>query len=1079
MARSLSSVRLDNHASSAFVLFIEGISDAWTTDTSGALTGSGLGSWIYDSEVAIGGREIPGSRRVRPGLIVPETITFGLDLKSGSILPAPCSFQLLDTDDYLATLFATEGHVTEILGERIAPGITDLGSSVATIGGSGTTDPRGRWIGIEKIGPDGERRQWPAIPFDLVGYEHAVHGSLESRRLPPVLISDVPIEFVGRHASLYRIYRDPSEPDTWFTWDEAEAAGDLVWFGILRDAGSVGANKIWSLDCHGPEALLKRTLGTRSPSGWTRISAELTLAPEESYVAIGFAAKGGSDEFFDGSIFDHQITATNRAELIAELNGWIANALDGTDTNVPMPGGAFDTWVDPAGDPPPNPDCGIAGNGDIFVQRARPGLGEDISQYAAMTLAMNSRAWRCLGFEPETQNQASTTFANLIAANFRTLTAGEDFSYGLGTGVEIPGQGYISAELTSVRCGYPTDDVEAYANGTGGPRLWKPVHTSEVFVLSRYGGQVVRLTDEEPSALYLEGLSSVGWSALASIEGSSTDHARFFALRGEVVLLDDDASTEEVEVTDAEEIHQVVLASWVQGASYGTVSEGTGVDPAIFVERFENPRCYGLNTDTIDHDWSGKRAGKGGIELAPLNVYRYFSPLGEKPWEQADTLLVQILTSTGACAGYDAAVDDGGEIIAGPNTHSLAVEFAGDYEIADMGLGVPYQRVQHPSEIREAFATLPGGWDGDLCRLRLAYIGPFESLDVLDSITRPRLLCWSLRDKQLGLFRLEPISPEDVDLVITEADLYGTPGDPESCVPGQNLRATGQLDGVRLTYRWNPADGNTAENFNVRALDAGASRRTGELVEEVTDHGLLAHWFGEHQEAATGIVDWRGHFRQLWERDAPEFFARRHFSATLTLARHLGQDAMPGCSVRLTNPWLVNPSGGYGVAGMTGRVIGATHNLADDSTTVELIIFATPTVRHYAPYVRVSGVTGTTVSWYADNLGHGGPSLDGHGLAEPIWSDAGGSLVASLYQRDGDTWALVDSDTVVSIDLVARTLVLATGFTAWLRDKDHYLAIGDITSQGAGDWPTAVYATIADTDLTIGDGTTPASKFIG
>lgn len=1083
MPRALSSVRLDQDATCKYVVFIEGLSRGYTDDSEGAITGSGVGSWVYTSELNAGSREVAGSREIVTGLILPSAVTFGLDMRTGMLQPEPLTIQILDNEaGDLADLFATEGKVTETLAERIAPGVADLGASVATPG-AGTTNPRGRYVGIERIGPAGERRFFPALPYDLVGYDHPVHAGAEPPDgLPPVLISDDPVEFAGRMVTLYRIYKNPDAQSdgatAYYRWDEAHTAGDLVWFGIMRDSGRVSGNRVWSIDCHGPDALMRRTLGARNPVVRTRAGADLTLAADESYVAIGFASRGVAgpsvETYYDASIFDHQITATSsRAALATEINGWIESVIDGTDTNVAFAGGDFDTWLDAMGNA--NPDAGITNEGRVFVRREDQGVHDDAT-YGVLCLVMHSRAWRKLGFEPETQHRDGVTFDDATHASFRRLIAGEQLTYGQGTGVVVPGDGYIRGIFTTITAGYTPEDIEAYPNG-GAPRYWLPYHTSEVFVLDHRGGQVLRLLDEDVGSMYLEGQLTAGWSQFAEINATPTERARWFLLEGEVVEIDDDPTTDEVEVSDATKLAQVCLASWVEGPQYGTVSDGGDVSPALYVERYLDPRGFGLNHAQRQRDWSGKTTGEGEIEVSPLNAYHYL--IDNAPFEQAATLLAQILLSTGACAGYDAAIDDGGSITAGPNTHTAAPAFAGDYELADLGLGIPHQIVAHPNTFRDACDTLPGGVNGDMCRLRLAYKGPFAAASTLEAITRPRQLCWSLAGKQIGVFRIGPVSPEDVDIAIDEDDLYGTPGDPASTIPGQDLRATGQVDGVKLSYRWDPGEDSTAETWSLRALDPGASRRTGELIEEVEDHGLCPPWYREgDQQQLTGVSDWRPLFRQLWQRDVPTFYARRHFAARLRLSRPKGQDAMPGSAVMVTNPWLVNPAGGYGVTAAAGRILRATHDLHTGACEIEAIVFAVPGPLHYAPQVLVSGVTGNVVSYYEDHLDHGGDAVDGTGFAEPDWASYGGTGQATVYQRTGDTWAAIVTRGVSSVDTAARTITLDGAVTGYLRDHDHYVVLSAYSVQSAGSYPRELYGTAADDDETI-DGTIPASEHIG
>ena len=1077
MPRALSSVRLDEDATCKYVLFIEGLPIARTSDTTGALWGSGLDSWIYLSEVAIGGREISGTRSVLPGLIVPESVSFEIDIKTGALQPAGATFQILDTDGTLADLFATEEQTAYVLDQRVAPGTANLGASVNIVGGL-TTNPRGQWIGIEKIGPAGERRQWPALPFDLVGLDHPVHaGADPPNGLPPVTVSPSPIEFAGRMVTLYRIYKDPELPleegASYYTWDEAHAAGDLVWWGLMRDAGRVSGSRVWSIDCHGPDAMTRKTLGTRNTVTKTRIAAALTLDATESSVAIEFRCRGVAgasvETYFNSSIFDHAITATDRAGLATEINGWIESALTGASFNVAGSGGDFETWLDAEG--VANPDAGVTIDGKFFVRRESKDLNDDLT-YGVMWITMHSRAWRVLGFEPETQHRDGPTFPGTTDVAFSRLTTGADY-----LGEAVPGSGYWRATFTTIERGYAHEDIDAYDND-GAPREWWPYHTSEVFVLDQHGRQALRLLDEEPTSLYLEGQLTAGFSQFSEINATQTDRARWVMMSGDRVTVEDDAETaDKVEVSDAIKVKQIACVSWVQGSAYGTVSEGVGFEPLLYVEHYLDPRGFGIDNEELRADWSGKTSGKGAITLTPLNAYHYFL---DDSYEHAPTLLAQIMLSTGASVGYNGtATDDGGSVTAGPNTHTSAPAFAGDYELADLGLAIPYQIVQHPDDMRVVFDTLPGGGFGDLCRLRLAYAGPFKADDVIDSIMRPRLLCWSLAGKQFGIFRMGPVSPEDADISITESDLHGVVGDPASVIPVQSLRATGQLDGIALSYRWDPSANKTAIAVDLPALDAGANRRTGELVEKITDHGLCpTEWFDD-SEWVTGVTDWRPLMRQLWQHEAATFLAKRHYSVTLNLSRPKGQDAMPGSAIALTNQWLVSPTGTYGVTAATGRIISATHMLREGRTEIRAIVFATPTVRHYAPFVRVRRWAAQSVEYYPDTLGHGVAAyLDGIGFGQPTWSTGTGDFQASLVERIGDTWTVVDGDTVASVDTATRTITLDNGFSLKLRDRDYYLMLSDQTAQ-AGAWPATVYGPMADDDLTIGDATNAAAPFTG
>ena len=1090
MPRSVAEVRLDDSAVYRYVLFLEGEPDAYTDDESGGIIGTGLNSWIGNSETAAGaagGNEVLGTRRVRGGLIPPQDVTFAIEPKTGELQPAPASFQILDIDDTLSYLFASEGKDYLQLGQRVPPTTTALGTSVTLYDGIATTNPRGQYIGIERIGPSGQRRFCPALPYTLVGFDHAV-----GEQLPAVQISAEPIDFAGRMVTLYRIYKvrpelDDSDPTAWGTWLDAEEAGDRVWWGVMRDAGNVGGNHVWSIDCHGPDAFTRRTLGTRSNPGWMRITADLELTDAERYVSIGFMsqAPSGTQEHFQGNAFDaYQITVSDvRSQICADIHGWIQDTLDGTGAanNTYTSEDLFDDWQDSGGDLF-SPTAGVQEDGTFYISRI-PMLGDGSNptqQFGIMCIAMHERAWRRIGWEPERQHQDGVAWGDLTRCRFRKLEVGD---YNFELGINIPTDGYWLAYFNTVTPGATVWEVEYYANSGGGPRLWEPMHIASVFVLDNHANQVVRLIGKGPSDVYIEGQPSAGIeSSDNEIDGTPVELGRTFVLRGEYITkLSTDEETGETTIDETETAYFPVKGEWIQGTLYGEVSEGGGIIPALYLSYFEAPRAWGFHnefitgshTGKLKEPWAGKVEGKGVIEIAPLHAYHY--KRYTKPFEEAPSVWLQVMLSTGSAEGFDAAHDAGGVFTGGENQPVEPGLTFMDCELADMGLGVPYQIVAAPSEIYAAFDTVPGGSEGPLNRVRYGYIGPYQSREVLESLMRPRLLCWSLRDKEFGVFRLGPVSAEDADVEILEDDLYGDPLDPTSVIPQQTLRATGQLDRVDLQYRTNPADGKPALSASYPALDPGARTRTGELVEQVTEHGLCPPWFGSGQEDVTGVEPWGELFRTLWARDAAAFFAKRHYMLELTVSRPKGQDLMPGTSVAITNPWPVNPRGGRGITSATGRVLAATHNLRDCSARIQCIVFAGQPVVHYSPAVLVGSVVSTTVTWYD----YTDVDADGRGFVEPDWSLTGGEMQVDMYQRTGLTWSLAFSAGVVSVDLATRTAVLdAAPGSSILRDKDTWMVARSWSDQNANEWPRALYGVQADTDQTVGDGTTKAPAFV-
>ena len=608
-------------------------------------------------------------------------------------------------------------------------------------------------------------------------------------------ISSEPLEWAGRLVTVYAVFKSPggdaSDPASWYTWDQQHAVGNLWWWGVLRDAGNISGSKRWSLDCHGPDAMMKRTLGVRAPSKWMPIFAPVQLEDEQNYVAITFGtvtpSHGQADDppgfrTFDSSVFDHLFTGGNKAEMVAELNGWIQDALTGVDTNVAGSSGDFEDWNE-TGPITQTPKASVASDG-FRISKKDVGTFQSIGY---MGIAMHETRWRMMGFEPESQSMpdflTNTDNTDATRVQFKKITAGQEYTGDWATGVDVPASGYWRAIFYTLKPGYTTENADSnFWDNNGGDRLYAPFHEgevgpSEVFVLNKEGQQQIQLQNETAELLYLERQLTVGVSSLATIDATPTEHSRCFVLRGEIVTIDDDLGTEGVELAEAKKIYIPFRGSWVEGNHYGEVADTSLAAPGIYIETVFDPRAWGFDNDKLESSWAGKPTGRGKIELAALSTYHYNQT--DSPYELAHLLVTQILVSTGSSDAWKGEKFEPGQplpaLFPGVNQpDDLDDAFGGDVEIADMGLGIPKQLVAPMSMFRAAF-RYGDTWDetADFNRQRLAFIGPYESTDVLDGLTRPRACYWSLHGKQFGLFRMGPVSLEDVDMVITEDDLWG------------------------------------------------------------------------------------------------------------------------------------------------------------------------------------------------------------------------------------------------------------------------------------------------------------------
>lgn len=1085
MPTPVSELRLREHARTRLWLVIDGLPVSFTDDQEGQITGSGATSWIGQHELA-SAWETVGAREVRPGLEVPRSITTGINEKTG--LPDSqqlVTFKVLDIDEDLVRLFATEGKLegANVLNTRIAPGTTPLPDAIAVTEPPGTANPRGRHIGAEHIGPLGERRRFHCFPIEGIGYEH--HGA--PAVLAPTVISDEPIVFAGRQVALYRIYHDPDAtiPHDWRgwpAWAEQFQAGNLVWWGELRDAGRIVDGKVWEIDCYGEGSLLKRRCGVQlvSPEIWLPLSAPegaISLQDHERWISVMFKVRRfnsnnpilkheqGFDAImlydFKGSAWDRQVVGSTLEDIRAEIHTIIQEAADGSNIN-------YDPFVPDAGvevqgalHDHPGLDAGFNIERQFYVTKNDHGVVDLHKANAGleMHIAMHRKLWAVFGFDVEAQRTENDRWK----AEYETFTEidfdpwdiepGSVFDHGQPSGgmlVPDTAVGYRKARFTSVAILNPLNRWNS-----GNPRHYWPRHTATQ-VINSDEPQLVKLSNlgGEEGDVYWPPVSHIPPNPAYGLTG-----ARHFVIRGQYQGPGDE---------EPRERYQVVRASFTAGGGF---QYGAVIDHELMIEKFLEPRNWGLP----DKQMKGVMwicSDETPLEIAPIIDWAY-STRGNQQFDHVEhswALYLALLVSTGTGSlpfGFGLPTVGENNI---PGTIS-------DFLPADQALGIPRALVDAP-RIMEAFEGI--GLDDALNRVRYAYLEPPQLYGLIESILMPRGLALSLHGGRYGLFRWGLFSPEQADVVITEADLYGRPGDPSTCIPAQELRITGQIDAVHLAYRHDLIDGGQAHEITEAARDAGARFRTGVLDHPLVDDGLMpptreygSGW--QARDVLSGAGNWEQSFKDLWthgEDCLAEFYATRHFAVEVTVSRPKGQDLRPGTAVRFSNPWPASNDGTYGLHNRLGRVVSRTHEPKSGATTARILIFGGQSagVALFAPICRVRGIQGTTVTYYDDFLGHGEDLNDGRGFVMPSWWEGTGRMHVATYIRKGTTWTLGPTGEVASVDTSTNTITLVDPMPdlPW-RDKDRILVGRAVGDQDEGSWPTEIYAPVVEhTDLAAG-----------
>lgn len=1032
------------------LLAIEGIPLLFTDDSTSEILGSGADSWIGawedDAGLAV------GERTVLPGLTIPDSISEAMDVKTGLLQSRSATFRLVDYDGQLARLFAKEGKAYAILAEDIPPGSGALGTSVATTGG-GTVNPRGRHLGLERIGPAGERGYFSPFPFTISGRHHQVNAFGAAEEGPrPVLISADPIDFKGRRVALYQLVRRgvprPGTRDAWPLWHDQYADLGVLWWGELTDRGVVYGSREWEIRCDGALSWLQKTLNQSAP-GWQSVAdLPISLSDAERYAAVEYrwAAGGMSTSIgHSQSLLAAVMSAVGGADTWrSDINAFLADVASGGTFDYGSTD--FDTFN--------NASVTMLDDNSIRVRRDSEDVFGASSGYVEAEIVLHEIVWRAWGFDPILQDPKSSPYDSETQSHWRKLDPGEAYS----NNVVTPGPGYWVGRFNSIALGvdrelgsfFPGDD-----NG-GNPRLWKPITEGDVTILRgpQTAPQQIALGFDQP---YLEPVPTVQWTD-AEIEGTPVDGARYFAIKGKRIvgtpvsagqIMTPEGEIVDYGAADLADFATVVRCSWA-ASTYGTLVESDG-RPAMQLERYEEPRNFGVPYDLIDGDWAMAPDEDGAaLQIAPLFTIGYgaSASLG-----RAVECFYQLLLSTGSAGGWDGDESTDPTFADGENTPVASAEpWCVDALKADQGLAIPRELVAAPDDQIAEWERVPGGSGGPLSRVGLAYVGPTASLDIIQSLIRSRALALSLHGGEYGVTFLAPFSPDEAAVTIGADDLFADPEKPDEAIPRQDIRAVGQLDRVELKWRHNPLEGSTSNEDVFRSRDREAQSRRGDLRLEITDDGL------------TEGGPWQTDFRELWEVDRAEFFARRHFLIRdLPIKPAKGLQIRVGTRVLLSNPWPVNPTATgaqahYGITNACGIVTEWTY-LRAGYYRVSVLVFAGQAdgVRLFMPIGRIVSVSGADIELEPadESRGISGASA----FDRPAWASALLHARVRILSHDRDSWSLSSVYTVGSVSGDTVTTTASVAASAAYRDQDRYLVIAEYAQQ-SGRWPESYGAPI-------------------
>jgi hypothetical protein len=1076
-----------------WMVFIEGIAEAWTNVP--ALVG-GASGWIGSAW---------GARYVKLGLVMPGSLPFGeTDPWLGSIRSAQTvAFTLvdLDGDDPIGTplvqLFSDQPDplTTYTLGQRLSPLDDPAPEPAVGLGG----DFISIWdthVGIERIGPDGERRWFWIAPDDVPpGLDHPAPIDW-----PPTQSTYTPAAWAGRKIAVYRIVKDP-DTGLWPEWDAQYEGGSLWWFGTMTDNGrwtdSAGdattKGRAFTFYAQGPASWTERSLNLSRPTKWLTPEHGVSLSGDELLVAawiepIGGEPYGGgisyAPTFFDAQTFLSGNTfagLTSRSELAAKLydivramvDGGTYNGVDGTATNAAWTGGgSLGTW----------------NQGDVDTINCKVRIGDDgslveIRCHDAMPgrvgfnvgIAIDVRIWQLFGWDT-----TSIHFSEPNQNGGELPVGGPNWGEAEGDQVlpEFHKIGYFSTRRNGV-----SDLPENQWDNNGDWQSYQAEYQVGTVTLDNDGPTEVFLTIGVAAT---EGQHGNPFTLGAQIDGTDVDASGWWVFKGRRLLAADFESGN----LEGTEYMGVALCEWV------STSDGTGVEEnsdgyaVIRIIKWEDPREFGLPFDPLEEPWTNVI---GGLECAPLGV---FGGIVDNAPGFRNLMIPAMLLSSGT-----AVWDDSGEAVTitpgvnHPADIPMGFPYPGDIEVADMGCGLPAVFVDWASWAANnsgVGSTLTGGISGALNRVRYVVSGSVKASTIMREAMAGAGWGWICAREVGGKVPrfaaydpLRPLSPADAVATLTRA-LMAEPtiSDSEPQWRGKiELRRGGPYDRFKVEVGGNPlGGGGDLYSQTYESLDPQRRSRSGRIEWGVVDSGLRdpTPWVGFEKKV---LFDWTEHARQ---RFATGFGQR--LAAQLRIYRADYQALVVpllglGSVVRVIDSTAESSDGTRGIDHM-GRVCQYEILSRGDGNcvarvAVELERTPVSAVHVWGPYAY-SAVgewdADTSLLTLSEDIATvGGDHADTTGWERPAWCTvtAGQLRLLIVQSEDGETAlaGLVTAD-LVDVDEGDLTLELDNITGTLYRDTVKWVFAAPLDDAGqVAAWALAIFAPVTTPGGTWDGGT--------
>jgi hypothetical protein len=1053
---------------------------AWVVDAIGTI-------FVSDEALTTAWAVAAGFTGVHFGLRLPTSLPCGVDLRSGMPTDDSATIMVADVDGTLAALFKSAKVGIADLTTTLEPGAT-AGASLFS-----------KHVGMERIGPAGERRRYSCVPGFNIGLKHLGQVEAFASNVGAVPVSTNPVLWEGRWCALYRVKYVSG------AW-QALSAAKRVWWGQLRARGEYKRG-VWSFSCFGIQSWLGGNLARGNFEDGLRVvpgfAIDDGLGEHIMYAALNIVALDTfleHHDYGDTSVFantTYLVGAETYDDVVAAINLFcddiVADNANGAPFNDNADGN--DIFV--------STSIGLDGitikwkrgdtlaEGDPYVD-----AGDDARLVCQFRLWAHEKVWRALGYDVRLQNEDRDPVENADQyGRFQEVFGMPGYWQGA----------FFSANAEAMKRfedGDWDNDTPNHAFSNGGQRRrWPPLYpggaamftgepgqeftmiTNDPVLLAGSKSRPVMANPEDETAPYTLGDSAgdVNTQALLVLEGP-------YRRRGDEDQVDAIAGYAfEIERERREgRTVQVVRVSY-RKLSDGSVKAGADGYPRFVIQQWYAPRLFGFDFSPLQGTWGCFRnppPESESITARPLAV-----------WDARDAgdtiaeVLQRVMLTTGTGGGWysDAGLTTpiyglGAEeyfFDVGANDSGGTVPK--DAEDASLGLGIPSSMVADHEDFE---AVQDAALGPELRRCKVAASGVQSARELFTRLLSPTGLAVGLTGGKYGIFDAwaQP-NPNETVLTITPEMYAGQARKPETTIPTQGLRNLAAIDKLDIKGRIDPMTKEYEVTTERAATDSGAASRRGQQIKHQINGDYL---ISTKLPGVTGN-NWRGELATRWRRGF-DYWAADQTPVTAKLHMEDALDVWPGDAVLLTDTQLVGADGSYGISAAAARVVGRDPNCEKETITLRLIVGPESEWRMYAPsgvvtrYVQNEGGVGYRLLLEDDHFGdRPSGSFDVDGFAEPAYSSEGGQATIECFQLEpgvGMTGGIYGTVSLINSSAGSCYIQLTGALTGATFYRDRWTVVVLRTWSNQVAWPKRWYAPIVKSDYTHSLGTA-GFKFVG